>query len=282
MQQDESTTLPLDFKAPLLIQRTGKAAVFEGLYRGHPAVAKVLRSTEQMWREALRMETLVYNAKAEAVHFGTPTLLWSAPNAVIMTRLPGAPLAPQRYLPPDVPLLCLRELIDALVEVATLRLDVDLSGRTLTPQGLTTKVEKLACQGYADPKACQAVQTYLSGDQAPTLAHGDPIPSNVLISNGRIGLIDWEHVGFCPPAYDLAMLWIISADAPTARDLILDFMLTRSLSVRSSFHANLIYLLGREIRLFSEAELPESPSRIAEHAASLRRLLADGPFLPLK
>lgn len=46
------------------------------------------------------------------------------------------------------------------------------------------------------------------------LGHHEPYPSHLFVLEGRIGLIDWENVGWTNRVQDLSKIWLRSFDAP--------------------------------------------------------------------
>lgn len=51
-------------------------------------------------------------------------------------------------------------------------------------------------------------------------AHGDINPSNVVVSDRGLVLLDWEWAGLYPDGYDLAFLWFVLIDLPDARRIV--------------------------------------------------------------
>lgn len=51
-------------------------------------------------------------------------------------------------------------------------------------------------------------------------AHADINPSNVVVVDNGLFLIDWEWAGLYPDGYDLAFLWFVLIDLPDARSAV--------------------------------------------------------------
>jgi aminoglycoside phosphotransferase (APT) family kinase protein len=96
-------------------------------------------------------------------------------------------------------------------------------------------------------------------------AHGDALPSNILISNGPTTLLDWEFTGLYPPAYDLALLWVLLRTTPGARERI-ETAVGDEPAVRAGFWTGVASVVTRELR--THRELPDhAPQRV--HLADL-------------
>lgn len=105
-----------------------------------------------------------------------------------------------------------------------------------------------------------------SGDTR-LVAHGDPLPANLLLADGRCTIIDFEHCGRYPPGYDLALRYTIGAPASlTLAQAITGRVSGHDLTV--GFAVNLALLVAREIRLHTP--LPDSAQKTHRLAALAR------------
>ena len=72
--------------------------------------------------------------------------------------------------------------------------------------GLLTKSEHEALHAIA-----------FSLDTRWVFAHADINPSNIVVADKDLFLVDWEWAGLYPDGYDLAFLWFVLTDLPEAR-----------------------------------------------------------------
>jgi hypothetical protein len=204
--------------------RTETSLLIPGRIGARPVIAKHPIDQRAFWLQRCRHEIAVYqglgNAGPLPVRF--PELIAADPQAylLIITRLPGKTIAPERY-PARRPSPRKVELLLA----ALARLHAWRPGRRAA----------LPCDdGY--PAQCAGLNTIFStavltriqqlhADAVPYLGvqvtHGDPNPGNALLADHDVALIDLEVMAWRLPWFDHAMLWVLLGDHPATRAQLL-------------------------------------------------------------
>jgi len=78
-------------------------------------------------------------------------------------------------------------------------------------------------------------------------SHGDLVCSNLLLSQDKVVLVDWEHAGMRPAYYDLAFLWVMGLFAPALRNDVLRQI--KGKAALAAFWTLVASILSKEIRL---------------------------------
>ena len=84
--------------------------------------------------------------------------------------------------------------------------------RTLLAGAARSGLERAAQQSLGSPEVCVALGARLEyalralSSAPPTLVHGDFYPSNIVVADDRIAVVDWELAGIGPAALDVAAL----------------------------------------------------------------------------
>lgn len=84
-----------------------------------------------------------------------------------------------------------------------------------------------------------------------SLAHGDLVASNIMVNGGRIVLIDWEHAGEKPIAFDLAKIHLNSRD-PVIAQANLERGLEHSVGHRSGHYSFAEQLALAHVQMLSQ------------------------------
>ena len=263
--------LDLDGTAVEQVLRTSdKSVVAEGSHRGRPVVVKVLTSSDPSWRVRFAREIDVYRALAVSPSpVQTPGLVHTdGARVLVLDRLPGRPLAADRY--PDA------GLPDADVDTALQALDA-FAGWAPTP-GLppvvdyTERVDRYHRHGVVDDRSRARLHRLLARLGPPArLAHGDPVPSNLLIDDaGRCALVDFEFTGLALPGFDLAVLHALLVRTPRAQDRIR--ALVADAGIADAFLVNRAVVLARELRMHA-GRRPERLALITPQWADVVREL---------
>lgn len=188
---------------------TGHSAVvrFVELDDGRDAVLKVPSSSAKAKREIDALAAL-------AGHAPVPRVLahatWPGGDALLLERLPGAPLGPDA-LDADA----LTRIGHALARVHTAPLDDRTETRATWRELFDPALTQLAaCRAELEHPRWLRVEEVLAalrvrppGLARPVRAHFDPLPANYLFDDGRVtGVIDFESSRGAPPEVDLALL----------------------------------------------------------------------------
>jgi hypothetical protein len=90
--------------------------------------------------------------------------------------------------------------------------------RKLPVQRRLLRAARLGLLGRAEYQSLQDVVTRL--DMRWVFAHADINPSNIVVAEDGLVLVDWEWAGLYPAGYDLAFLWFVLVDLPESRVLV--------------------------------------------------------------
>lgn len=177
------------------------------------------------WQARARHEITVYAAIAAAgpPPVPLPTITGADRDlpVIVITLLPGSPLAPDRYPASPVPAGRLDQLLDT---VQALNQWSQPALRVIPPDtGYPAQFRALPADlfnpGELDTLARQASR--LACLLGTRLEHGDPHPGNALASPGSpLALIDLESLAHRLPGYDLAVLWTITGPHQQLRNQI--------------------------------------------------------------
>ncbi|MFC5144733.1 hypothetical protein [Streptomyces aureoversilis] len=113
--------LRTDFVPDQLLQATDKSILIAGTCAGEPVVAKVLTTGEAFWREKFGREAAAYLAFARCTpRVRVPRLIAADTEAgvLLLERLPGHRLSPDRYPPTALEHQDVCAVVDALGSLA--------------------------------------------------------------------------------------------------------------------------------------------------------------------
>ncbi|GCD41753.1 phosphotransferase [Streptomyces paromomycinus] len=211
------------------------------------AFAKVPTDRRPFWVERARHEIGIYRRlRTRRAPVAMPELLGADADApvLVISRLPGVPLAAHRYPRTPLPAASLAALLSALEAVHAWRPDgawpndSDYPAQLaelhlLTPAHLAT-----AARAFA-----------LARQRLPLrLEFGDGHPGNALTvpGGGPPALVDLEFLARRLPGYDHAVLWVLLGDHPTNRRTVLS-AIGQQAAVRAAFWTAAILYAGREL-----------------------------------
>jgi Phosphotransferase enzyme family len=248
--------------------RTGTSLLLPGHIAGTPVLAKHPADPRRFWQDRCRQEITVYHALASGspAPVLTPALVAADPDypLLIITRLPGQPLNPDRFPPRPVPATTLNQMLAALSALhlwqpaARLPDDSDYPAQFAGLPGALIPPAELA----RITRLCQATMP------AVQLEHGDAHLANALATPAGTALIDLECTARRPAGYDLAKLWIFLAASPARRPAIIAAAGTHP-QQQAGFWVAAALVAAREIT--SHTRHPGLPAR----AQRLRQLHAD-------
>lgn len=246
-----------------ILRATGKSLLALGRHDGQPVVIKALCTSEEFWAQKLAREIRVYQAFTEAPPPArVPRLVHTDGHSVlVLEHIPGHVADPERYpgqpLPPAA--------LDAVLGAVTALARWDPPAGALAPVfDYPDRVSRYHRGGFFDDRDAAALLALLAKLPPPgTPAHGDPLPSNLLLAaGGGCALLDFEFTGLFLPGFDLAMLHALLASTPAAQDRI--GALAAAAGPGPAFLVNQAMVLSRELRI--HAELPGGELRSARLA----------------
>lgn len=241
-----------------VLRHTDKSLLVAGTMAGRPVVAKLLLDGDDFWRAKFAHEIGVYRIFASHPPPIRVPRLVHADDArlLVLQRLDGHPLALDRYPTRVLP----QGDVDVVLEAVTaLHAWEPPVGKFAPVFDYSERIGRYLAHGIlTDPDADALGQLRASWSGRWELNHGDPLPSNFLLTDGGdAALLDWEFTGLFLPGFDLALLHTLLAGTPHARDRIEHTVTARCIAV--PFTINLAMVLTREIR--THRELPDGPLR---------------------
>ncbi|MEU7171540.1 phosphotransferase [Micromonospora tulbaghiae] len=249
-----------------VLHRTDKAVVATGRLDGRPVIVKLLGTRDPYWVGRRCHELRLYELfAAQPPPVAVPQALWSDKHLTVLTQLPGRRLHDARHLTRDVSACTARQLLDTLDTLAAwmptpgLPAAIDYHGR----------IDAEHAAGLLDQDDRSALHALVEQlGPARITAHGDPLPTNLLLDDRQCALVDFEHTGRYLPGYDLALLHIVGAAAsPTLAAAVTARV--RTAGIATAYQVNLLLLTCREIRLHTSLP-PEDPA--TSRLAFLRQL----------
>jgi hypothetical protein len=248
-----------------VLRTTGKSWLAEGRLRGRPVVIKVLTSAEPPWPARFAHEIGVYRALAQRpAPVRTPAVVHTdGARVLVVDRLPGRPLSVDRYPAVALPDADVDAVVRALDRFS--RWDVGL-----TPVfDYRERVDRYHRHGIVDDRSRAVLHDLLTDIGPPDRpAHGDPVPSNLMIDGGVCGLLDFEFTGLFLPGFDLAVLHTALIATPSALQRVR--ALVADAGIEDAFLVNRAIVLSREVH-----NGPDDGRRARWHAV-VRELHARG------
>lgn len=243
-----------------VLRTTGKSIVRAGRHDGRPVAVKVLTSTDAFWRATFAREIAVYRTLAASpAPVRTPALVHTDDARVLVVeRLPGRVLAEDRHPEVTEPV---GPALDALAAFAGWR---PPPGALVAVVDYAGRIDRSHRDGVLDDRAHTALHALLAELGPPdAVAHGDPLPSNLLVDGDACSLVDFEFTGRFLPGFDLAMLHTLLGASPQVRERIRG--LVADAGIERPFLLNRAIVLARELRMH----------RTAPDRALLTRLAAE-------
>jgi hypothetical protein len=244
-----------------VLRHDGKSILADGYVGEQPVVVKMSAGTDPLWRLRQRHEIGVYLIFAEyPPPVRVPRLVHTdGESIVVIERLAGTPLDTGRYV--ERPLT--GQEVHATTDLVRALHDWwPLPGGFGPVFAYPDRIARYHAAGYLRDSDCRALGRLLARCGRPSqLNHGDPLPGNILSTpGGEWALLDWEFTGLFLPGFDLAMLQILLAGAPTATGHIETII--AETGHLDAYLVNLAVVLARERHI--HRELPEDhPLRVA-------------------
>ncbi|MFF3020996.1 phosphotransferase [Streptomyces sp. NPDC057939] len=181
---------------------------------------------------------------------------------LVLERLPGGVVAPERFPAAPVPEADLTGVLDAVRRLRGWRPDVPASWHV----DYRPMLDGVIARGDLDAAHGAAVVRLLESAGPPReIGHGDLVLANVVRAAGGHALIDWASAAVFLPGADLAQLWLLLGGVPGARERIDAVAAGPGVPAAevAGFLVNLTLLLYRERRAHSRFTDEASRARAA-------------------
>lgn len=252
-----------------------KSSVWLAEYANTKVVLKSLITTDQFYTQTFVKELLVYSCfRSTDPGLGVPKVIFVSkdPPVLITEYLEGKPIARDRYPTEDEWKVIKIESLLAVFEGLRRYPGYPLGTANEAIQRYYERWDKYIARGvYADSDKLILDKLAKNCLWQPEFNHGDPIPANILESDSKYNLIDWEFGGAYVPLYDCAVLWAIAARCPEIQRTIENQYLFGTCEDKFCFAANVLNVASRE--LWIHMELPDG------HAIKNERLELLTPLL---
>ncbi|GAA2918170.1 aminoglycoside phosphotransferase family protein [Kitasatospora cinereorecta] len=249
-----------EFNAVQVLRRSGRSVLIVGTTGRATAVAKCLLDHSPAWTERFRHEIAAYRAFVRhRPPVRVPRLIAADPEncTLVIERMPGRVAALTRHPAEAPPRADVRAVLGAVGRINTWR---PPAGLFEAPLDYASRIARYHELGLFTDRDLGDLQKLLHGlahaggrHGMGQFCHGDALLSNILLPPTGPVLVDWEHAGWYLPGYDLATLWAVLGDAPTARRQISQLAQSKGAASRDAFLVNLMLVLTREIRTYETA-----------------------------
>ncbi|MBC7299451.1 phosphotransferase family protein [Nocardia salmonicida] len=245
--------LGADVTAGRVLRATDKSLLVVGDYHGRAAVIKVCLTDETFWHNKFGHEIGIYRAfEIFPPPTRVPELIHAANGRVIVIEhIPGRVVDTERYpIDPITP-----AVFDATVNTL-----LGFGAWNPPPGALSPvfdypdRVERYHRIGIFDDDDRIALHRLIAAvGPIDAVAHGDPLPSNLLITeDGSCVPVDFEFTGLFAAGFDLAMLHTLLASTPGAQSSI--EAIVAETDIETPFLLNQAMVLSRELRLHTELD----------------------------
>lgn len=234
-----------------VLRATDKSLLVVGDCQGRAAVIKVCLTDETFWHNKFDHEIGIYRAFAACPPpVRVPELIHAANGRVIVIEhIPGRVMDTERY-PTGTP-----AALDA-----TLNTLLGFGAWNPPPRALCAvfdypdRVERYHRIGIFDDDDRIALHRLIAAvGPIDTVAHGDPLPSNLLLTDDDSCVpVDFEFTGLFAAGFDLAMLHTLLAGTPGAQSSI--EAIVAEIDIETPFLLNQAMVLSRELRLHTELD----------------------------
>ena len=242
----------LGLRDATVLRRSGKTLLCAGELAGRPVVVKLLLDSSDFCKARWRHEIDVYRHFArEPPPVRAPALIHTdGRRLLVLERIDGQPMDTERY---PARRLATAEIEPCLAAIRALGAWRPESGRFAPVWDYPDRVSRYHAAGdLTDADRDALLRILAAGDYGMEIGHGDPLPSNVLLTgDGGCALIDFEFTGTFLPGFDLAMLHtLLGAGSPAIRTRI--DQLVADTGIELPFAVNLVLVLTRELRIHRE------------------------------
>ncbi|MGW4233474.1 aminoglycoside phosphotransferase family protein [Streptomyces sp. NPDC004980] len=249
-----------EFNPVQVLRRSGRSVLIVGTTGRATAVAKCLLDHSPAWTERFRHEIAAYRAFVRhRPPVRVPRLIAADPEncTLVIERMPGRVAALTRHPVEAPPRADIRAALGAVSRINAWRPPAGLFDAPLDYASRIARYHELGLFTDRDLGDLQKLLhglAHAGGRQGMgQFCHGDALLSNILLPPTGPVLVDWEHAGWYLPGYDLATMWAVLGDAPTARRQISQLAQSKGAASRDAFLVNLMLVLTREIRTYETA-----------------------------
>lgn len=249
-----------EFAPVQVLRRSGRSVLLVGTTGRSTAVAKCLLDHSPEWVERYQHEIAVYRSFVRhRPPVRAPRLIAADPDncTLVVERMAGRVAAFQRHPTEAPPRADIQAALGAICRLNAWR---PPAGTFTAPLDYAARISRFHELGLLTDRDLGDLQKLLRGIAQAAgrqgmgqLCHGDALLANILLSPAGPVLVDWEHAGWYLPGYDLATLWTVLRDAPTARRRINHIAQDGGHASRDAFLVNLMLILTREIRTYETA-----------------------------
>ncbi|MGH3854820.1 MAG: aminoglycoside phosphotransferase family protein [Pseudonocardiaceae bacterium] len=245
------TTLCPGFRAREKPRSTETSMLWSGFLDGRAVIAKYPIDRRPFWLARARHEIVVYRAlpNLAPLPVTVPEMVAADPTRplIVVTELAGEPMHRHRYLTEKISSAPIEAVLSLLARLhawrpaipSALPYDDDYPGQLTAVRGSEINDIKHPC----------AVELYtaIRGRLDVEIQHGDAHLGNVIRQpGGRLALIDLEFTAWRWPSHDLAMLWVLLGDAPSARGQLIP-RIGRAAERHAAFWCSALLVCLREI-----------------------------------
>ncbi|WP_084495821.1 phosphotransferase [Nocardia shimofusensis] len=236
-----------------ILQATDKSLLAVGAYRGRAAVIKVCSTDETFWQDKLEHEIGIYRAFASCPPpVRVPELIHAAHGrGIVIEHIPGRVVHTERYPSGQIAPAVLDTILYTLLGFGAWNPPAEALSPVFDYPGRVERYHRIGIFDHDDRTALHRL--IAAAGPLDVVAHGDPLPSNLLLADGGDCVpVDFEFTGLFAAGFDLAMLHTLLAGTPDAQSSI--EAIVAATGIEAPFLLNKAIVLSRELRLHTELE----------------------------
>jgi len=242
---------------------------------GAAVVAKTIVTEDPFYQSSFQKELQVYECfRAAPPSFAAPVarIIFREPPLIVTDYLNGTALSTERFPKgEELPYQTLKQLEATLIKLRNYT-GLPLGTRDEVLIKYNARWNKYIERGIFFERDRNVLIKLAENDGwQPEFNHGDPVPSNAMLSNEQICLLDWEFAGAYAPFYDVGVLWACLSRCPKAQLDLEQQYLSMDRPYRLCFVANALNVASRELGI--HRDLPEGHENKALRLRFLEPLL---------
>lgn len=236
-----------------VLRATEKSLLVVGDYQGRAVVIKMCLTDETFWHTKFDHEIGIYRTfEACPPPVRVPELIHATNGRVIVIEhIPGQVVDVERYPTGPIAPTALDATLNTLLGFGAWN---PPPGELSAVFDYPDRVERYHRIGIFDDDDRIALHRLIAAvGPIDAVAHGDPLPSNLLITDeGHCVPVDFEFTGRFAAGFDLAMLHTLLAGTPGAQSSI--EAIVAEIDIETPFLLNQAMVLSRELRLHNELD----------------------------